>query len=50
MLEKTFYKVLLSRSFTIPVKIVFWMAPQSFTAMASRKQRSGSTRRSQCAT
>lgn len=24
MLEKTFYKVLLSRSFTIPVKIVFW--------------------------
>lgn len=24
MLEKTFYKTLLSRSFTIPVKIVFW--------------------------
>lgn len=24
MLEKTFYKILLSRSFTIPVKIVFW--------------------------
>lgn len=24
MLEKTFYKVLLSRSFTIPVKIIFW--------------------------
>ena len=24
MLEKTFYKQLLSRSFTIPVKIVFW--------------------------
>lgn len=24
MLEKTFYKTLLSHSFSIPVKIVFW--------------------------